>query len=95
MRRRLLLLGMLVVFSLGSVAAAWAGASANYTIEPSVMASGGAVASSANYAVASTVGQPAIGQGASAAYALCSGFWCPAQQLLAELYLFLPVIQRQ
>ncbi len=94
MKRRLLLLGMLVVFSLGSVAAAWAGASANYTLEPSVVASGGAAASSANYAMVSTVGQPAVGVGGSANYALCSGFWCRAQTLLAQLRLFLPLIRK-
>ena len=92
MKRQTLLLIVLFLFALGTLGAAWAGSSANYAIQPSVVASGGTAASSANYAINSTVGQTAIGQGTSANYALCSGFWCRTVSALQEL--FLPLAQR-
>ena len=94
MKRLSLLLIVIVLLALGSAAVARAGSSANYAIQPNVVAAGGQTASSAsaNYTIASTAGQPATGQGASANYSVCSGFWCQAQAALARL--FLPLIQR-
>ena len=93
MRRRIVLLTVLTLFAAGTLAAAWASSSANYAIQPSVVAAGGAAASSANYAITSTTGQPAAGQAASASYSLCSGFWCGVQ-LTVERLLFLPLVKR-
>ena len=92
MKRLSLLLIAVLLLALGSAAVARAGSSANYALQPEVLAAGAQSASSANYTIASTAGQPAIGQATSANYALCSGFWCQAQAALAQL--FLPLLQR-
>ena len=92
MQRQPARLIVLSLFVLGSLGAAWAGASASDAIQPSVVASGGIAAASANYSINSSVGQAAIGQQASASYALCSGFWCRAASLARAL--FLPLAQR-
>jgi hypothetical protein len=83
---------ILMLFAFGSLAAAWAGSAANDAPRPSLVAAGGAPASSANYSIQATVGQMGIGRGASANYALCSGFWCQVQSVLRQV--FMPLIRR-
>ena len=49
--------------------------SANFTLEKSVAANGGATSAGATYSVTGTAGQAAGGQSASATFQLLSGFW--------------------
>lgn len=72
-RRKLLLLALLLLISVGIVVAQ---SSANFTLHRAVLLSGGA-AESASYEVKSVIGQPATGLVNDANYQVSAGFLQP------------------
>ena len=84
---------LLIVILLGFVVSAVTGdnSSANYSLMPTTLPSGGQDMFSADYSLGSTVGQVFIGRSASPDYAICSGFWC---QIAVSHRVFLALVLR-
>jgi len=66
--------------------------SAHYSLNWNVIGNGGGQVSSTHFRVNSTIGQPAVGTTTSDHFDVCTGYWCWAEQLLANI--FLPFIHR-
>jgi hypothetical protein len=86
MKTVFLLLTLVVLLMLASITLA--NTSANYTLTPDVIASGGQAAASTNYSFVATVGQPLIGASNSASYSTCVGFWC---EIVGAYKVYLPI----
>jgi hypothetical protein len=84
----ILLLGLVVA------GAVWAGSSANYAVDWSVLSGGGAPAESSSGVVAlkGTLGQTAIGWSAATRGSLGTGFWYGAGEGMYTVYL--PLVLR-
>jgi hypothetical protein len=65
--------------------------SAHYSIDWSVVATGGGDISSPHFRLSSTLGQPTTGMKSSSHFETCSGFWC-GLDFMKEL--FLPLLLR-
>lgn len=86
MKTIVLLLMLVVLLMLASTTLART--TANYTLTPDVIASGGQASASTNYSFVATVGQPLIGASNSASYSICVGFWC---EIAAMYKVYLPI----
>lgn len=65
----------LLVFLLSLPASAQVASSTNFTLEKSVVSSGGSSSASASFSISGTSGQPAAGPSISTSYSLIGGFW--------------------
>ena len=91
-RRSLVIVSILGICILPVTGISLARNSANYTINPDVIASGGGPMSSANYALDATTGQMAPGFSSSTQYCLAGGYW-EGGGVGGQIYL--PIILKQ
>ena len=81
--------GLVALLLLLLAGAAWAGSSANYAVDRSVLSGGGAPAESSSGAVAlnGSLGQTAIGSSTSPGATVGAGFWYGLGEGVYEIYL--------
>jgi hypothetical protein len=66
----------------------------SFTLPWSVIGSGGMGGAADGYTIHSTLGQPVAGSADGGTYHLTSGFWTDVQQVILQLFNYLPLIVR-
>jgi hypothetical protein len=89
-RKRIALAGLVALLLFLLAGAAWAGSSANYAVDWSVLSGGGAPASGGAVALNGTLGQTSIGPSTSAQVDLSAGYWYGLGK--EDNWIYLPII---